>query len=177
MKDLIPRKKATIKIEISKNSKKKVSVKVSHYSNATSEMEDEERKQYLLSEGFDCQNEPIFLINLKSKIADFLQANPEKNIKDITIACYGLAFKPDIDDLRESPALAITKKLAEQGFNILAIEPNIQELPVNLPENIKLISLDDKDSADIHLILVDHKEFKEKNLKFEYLLDTKGIWA
>jgi hypothetical protein len=73
MKDLIPRKKATIKIEISKNSKKKVSVKVSHYSNATSEMEDEERKQYLLSEGFDCQNEPIFLINLKSKIADFLQ--------------------------------------------------------------------------------------------------------
>ena len=38
-----------------------------------SEMEDEERKQYLLSEGFDCQNEPIFLINLKSKIADFLQ--------------------------------------------------------------------------------------------------------
>jgi UDP-N-acetyl-D-mannosaminuronic acid dehydrogenase len=38
-------------------------------------------------------------------------------------------FKPDIDDLRESPALEITKKLAEQGLNILAIEPNIQSLP------------------------------------------------
>lgn len=114
---------------------------------------------------------------VKIKIAEFLQANPEKTIKDVTVACYGLAFKPDIDDLRESPALEITKKLAEQGLNILAIEPNIQGLPAKLPSNVKLISFDDRTQADIHLILVDHKEFK-RGLKIssEFMIDTKGIF-
>ncbi|MDO5668212.1 MAG: UDP-N-acetyl-D-mannosamine dehydrogenase [Alcaligenaceae bacterium] len=122
-------------------------------------------------------DKPEWVINqVKIKIADFLQANPDKTIKDITIACYGLAFKPDIDDLRESPALSITKKLAEQGLNILAIEPNIEELPKGMPENVKLISIDDKDSADIHLILVDHKEFKKVVFTNEQqTVDTKGI--
>lgn len=100
---------------------------------------------------------------VKVKIADFLQANPNKTIQDVTIACYGLAFKPDIDDLRESPALEITKKLAEQGLNILAIEPNIHELPAKLPENVKLISLDESDIANIKLILVRHKKFLNHN--------------
>lgn len=113
---------------------------------------------------------------VKIKIAEFLQANPEKTIKDVTVACYGLAFKPDIDDLRESPALEITKKLAEQGLNILAIEPNIDVLPANLPENVKLIDLSESQIADIHLILVDHNLFRGMNFKqFDSLIDTKGI--
>ncbi|MFK4206303.1 UDP-N-acetyl-D-mannosamine dehydrogenase [Acinetobacter junii] len=112
---------------------------------------------------------------VKIKIADFLQANPNKTIQDVTIACYGLAFKPDIDDLRESPALEITKKLAEQGLNILAIEPNIHELPAELPSNIKLIALEEHKQADIHLILVDHRQFKDMNFSFSYVVDTKGI--
>ncbi|RPE26537.1 UDP-N-acetyl-D-mannosaminuronic acid dehydrogenase [Acinetobacter sp. BIGb0102] len=113
---------------------------------------------------------------VKIKIAEFLQANPAKTIQDVTVACYGLAFKPDIDDLRESPALEITKQLAEQGLNILAIEPNIDELPVNLPSNVQLIQLEDKDKADIHLILVDHKDFKNTlSANSKYLIDTKGL--
>lgn len=114
---------------------------------------------------------------VKIKIVEFLQANPEKTIKDVTVACYGLAFKPDIDDLRESPALEITKKLAEQGLNILAIEPNISELPAKLPANVKLIDFNERENADIHLILVDHKQFK-KDLVIEskYIIDTKGIF-
>lgn len=121
-------------------------------------------------------SKPEWVIDqVKIKIADFLQANPNKTIKDVTIACYGLSFKPDIDDLRESPALDITKKLAEQGLNILAIEPNIHELPAKMPENVKLISLDERSQADIHLILVDHKEFKKLQLPLIYLIDTKGI--
>ena len=121
---------------------------------------------------------PEWVINqVKIKIAEFLQQNPEKTMKDVTVACYGLAFKPDIDDLRESPALNITKKLAEQGLNILAIEPNIHNLPNNLPSNVKLISLDDRTQADIHLILVDHKEFKAiENFKEERVIDTKGLF-
>lgn len=113
---------------------------------------------------------------VKIKIAEFLQANPAKTIKDVTVACYGLAFKPDIDDLRESPALEITKKLAEQGLNILAIEPNIHELPAKLPSNVKLIGFDQRNEADIHLILVDHKEFKNNALVgLDNVIDTKGL--
>ncbi len=96
---------------------------------------------------------------VKIKIAEFLQANPAKTIQDVTVACYGLAFKPDIDDLRESPALEITKKLAEQGLNILAVEPNINELPTNL-SNILLVSLDDAEKSDVSILLVAHKQFK-----------------
>lgn len=114
---------------------------------------------------------------VKIKIAEFLQQNPEKTIKDVTVACYGLAFKPDIDDLRESPALEITKKLAEQGLNILAIEPNIDKLPGKLPANVELIDFNQRENADIHLILVDHKKFKENSLNnLKYLVDTKGIY-
>ncbi|MDK1684851.1 UDP-N-acetyl-D-mannosamine dehydrogenase [Acinetobacter terrestris] len=122
-------------------------------------------------------SKPEWVIDqVKIKIAEFLQANPEKTIQDVTVACYGLAFKPDIDDLRESPALNITKKLAEQGLNILVIEPNIQELPAKLPSNIELITLNDHQQADIHLILVDHSCFKlSLRLNSEYIIDTRGL--
>ncbi|MDM1276175.1 UDP-N-acetyl-D-mannosamine dehydrogenase [Acinetobacter indicus] len=122
-------------------------------------------------------SKPEWVINqVKIKIAEFLQANPEKTIKDVTVACYGLAFKPDIDDLRESPALNITKKLAEQGLNILAVEPNIDKLPEGMPTNVQLIQLEEKERADIHLILVDHKEFKLGMLtSLTNIIDTKGI--
>ncbi|WP_180114397.1 UDP-N-acetyl-D-mannosamine dehydrogenase [Acinetobacter sp. YH12063] len=96
---------------------------------------------------------------VKIKIAEFLQVNPAKTIKDVTVACYGLAFKPDIDDLRESPALEITKKLAEQGLNILAIEPNVSELPKNLLGKVQLVHLDESNKADIKVVLVAHKQF------------------
>lgn len=98
---------------------------------------------------------------VKIRIAEFLQANPEKTIKDITVACYGLAFKPDIDDLRESPALEITKKLAEYGLNVLAIEPNIKELPQQLKNYISLVTLEESYEANIKVILVGHKEFRK----------------
>lgn len=121
-------------------------------------------------------SKPEWVIDqVKIKIAEFLQANPEKTIKDVTVACYGLAFKPDIDDLRESPALNITKKLAEQGLNILAIEPNIQELPKNLPENINLISMEQREKANVHLLLVAHREFKTISVKDEDVLSAVGI--
>ncbi|NUF82799.1 UDP-N-acetyl-D-mannosamine dehydrogenase, partial [Acinetobacter seifertii] len=96
-------------------------------------------------------SKPEWVIDqVKIKIADFLQSNPTKTIKDVTIACYGLAFKPDIDDLRESPALEITKKLAEQGLNILAIEPNIEKLPQTMPDNVQLTDIEAGLEADIY---------------------------
>lgn len=121
---------------------------------------------------------PEWVINkVKLAIADFLQANPTKTAKDVTIACYGLAFKPDIDDLRESPALNITKKIAAlHSGSVIAIEPNIKELPVNIT-TFELSTFNNaKNVANVHLLLVDHKEFKSQAVKSEYLIDTKGIW-
>lgn len=114
---------------------------------------------------------------VKLAIAGFLQANPTKTAKDVTVACYGLAFKPDIDDLRESPALNIAKQVEElHSGTVLAVEPNIETLPESL-EGLSLTSLEEaKDSADIHIMLVDHKEFKRTALESDYLIDTKGIW-
>ncbi|MFQ2249726.1 UDP binding domain-containing protein, partial [Aeromonas dhakensis] len=79
------------------------------------------------------------------------------------IACLGLAFKPDIDDLRESPALDITKTLANNpAYQILAVEPNIEVLPPVL-ENRNNVLLTDISSAlseaDIVIVLVKHKQF------------------
>ena len=111
-------------------------------------------------------SKPEWVIDqVKIKIAEFLQANPEKTIKDVTVACYGLAFKPDIDDLRESPALNITKKLAEQGLNILAVEPNISELPKNINSSISLVDLNDASLANVSILLVAHKQFKNISIE------------
>tara|TARA_B110000211_G_scaffold77303_1_gene90636 strand:- start:11620 stop:12882 length:1263 start_codon:yes stop_codon:yes gene_type:complete len=121
---------------------------------------------------------PQWVINkVKLAIADFLQAHPTKTAKDVTVACYGLAFKPDIDDLRESPALNITKQIAElHSGTVIAVEPNISALPSAL-NSIQLSTFDNaRENADVHLLLVDHKEFKNVMFKNDYLIDTKGIW-
>lgn len=104
---------------------------------------------------------------VKIKIAEFLQANPEKTIKDVTVACYGLAFKPDIDDLRESPAMAIVTKLSEQVNSLYVVEPNISKLPQSLENsNIVLIDLDSAKelNININIVLVGHKQFKTTDL-------------
>lgn len=113
----------------------------------------------------------------KVALADFLQENSYKTAKEVTIACYGLAFKPDIDDLRESPAMQIVKEIASFHMgNIIAVEPNIDQLPSSL-EKVELQSFDfAKSTADIHVMLVDHKEFKLESLSSAYVIDTKGIW-
>lgn len=113
----------------------------------------------------------------KLAIADFMQSNPNKTMQEVTIACYGLAFKPDIDDLRESPAMQIVKEIASlHAGKVLAVEPNIDQLPSSL-ERVELATFEvARASADIHVLLVDHKEFKAQSLHSPYLVDTKGIW-
>lgn len=96
----------------------------------------------------------------------------------------GLAFKPDIDDLRESPALEIAKRIAAQfeDTQVDVVEPNIEKLPGSLSEfdNVELKPLEKAvKSADVVLLLVDHKQFKEfdaENLNNKIVIDTKGLW-
>lgn len=112
-------------------------------------------------------NKPDWVISkVNDKVMELLTENPNKTKKDITVACYGLAFKPDIDDLRESPALSITQKLAESGLQVWAIEPNIKTLPSSLLDYGVIQSTVDKGvSADIVIHLVNHTTFKNINFK------------
>lgn len=95
--------------------------------------------------------------------------------KNPTIACLGLAFKADVDDLRESPALRIARQLKQEDLGeVIACEPNITAL-----EGMDLYSLDDAiNTADIILLLVDHKPFRalsSTDLKEKIIIDTRGV--
>jgi UDP-N-acetyl-D-mannosaminuronic acid dehydrogenase len=110
---------------------------------------------------------PTWVIGkVNDTITKYLKENPKKSAEDIKIACFGLAFKPDIDDLRESPAVEIVTKIASQYKNVLVVEPNIKELPQKLKsENIRLCAFDYAvDNSDIVLLLVEHKEFKSSKI-------------
>lgn len=99
---------------------------------------------------------------VRHAIGDFLLANPDKNARSITVACLGLAFKANIDDLRESPALNIAETLVRtlEGTTLL-VEPNISELPPGLADRLK-VDLDYAiENADILVLLVAHDSFKD----------------
>jgi UDP-N-acetyl-D-mannosaminuronic acid dehydrogenase len=77
------------------------------------------------------------------------------------VACLGLAFKPDIDDLRESPALLIATNLNSQGYDVIVVEPNIK-----CHKEFKLVSLDEAlQAADLFVILVKHRQFLAPHMK------------
>ena len=120
---------------------------------------------------------------VKLAVAEHLQANPTKTAAEVSIACFGLAFKPDIDDLRESPAMGITLALAEQfAARMLAVEPNIDSLPGKLKDaGVQLVSQEEAlASANVVVLLVDHAPFRATKPVFaagQHLIDTKGIWG
>ena len=87
------------------------------------------------------------------------------------IGCLGLAFKPDVDDLRESPALHITTELLVAGLEVLACEPNLLDHPT-----IKLHSLDEVlAEADLLVFLVAHSPFKGLDLSSHLVFDLCGV--
>jgi UDP-N-acetyl-D-mannosaminuronic acid dehydrogenase len=94
---------------------------------------------------------------IKIAVADASARNGRKP----RIACLGLSFKPDIDDLRESPAVHITEALLSKGYDVVAVEPNIdahdQFVLVSLEEALK--------TADVLAVLVKHREFLSDAVK------------
>lgn len=123
---------------------------------------------------------PLWVLDkVKLAVAEYLIANPTKTATDVSIACFGLAFKPDIDDLRESPALQIVKDIAAAHPGVtLAVEPNINSLPESLSDKVELCSFEHAlESAQIKVMLVDHKQFKNTTRPTGHILDFKGIWT
>ncbi len=100
--------------------------------------------------------------------------------KHPVIACLGLAFKADIDDLRESPAVEIVERLVEMGVgDILVVEPNVEALPDSIMDKVRFTSTKNAIvAADVVLLLVDHKEFRtipKERLHGCILIDTRGV--
>lgn len=101
------------------------------------------------------------LEKVRRAVAAFLVANPQRKREDVKLACLGLSFKPDIDDLRESPALHIVEELAGtfEG-KLLLVEPNIEELPERLRDHMKVELEFALENADVLVLLVAHREFR-----------------
>jgi UDP-N-acetyl-D-mannosaminuronic acid dehydrogenase len=97
-------------------------------------------------------------------IAEIIRIGSKANAKSggrLRVACLGLAFKPDIDDLRESPALHITEALLSLGHEVLAVEPNIRS-----HERVQLVSLESAiENADVVAILVGHRQFSQESAR------------
>jgi UDP-N-acetyl-D-mannosaminuronic acid dehydrogenase len=109
-------------------------------------------------------------------VVDHVKAKAEK-FKRPVIACLGLAFKADVDDLRESPALAIVRRLRDEAVGeLLVCEPNLRQHP-----EFALTAMEDAvAAADIVLLLVDHRPFrrlKPAQLKEKVLIDTRGLFG
>ena len=115
---------------------------------------------------------PHYVINQIREAAD--------QFKRPVIACLGLAFKADIDDLRESPALQIVTALSKENIGeLIAVEPNIKSVPKHLEGKIELVSLQEAvKKANVIVVLVDHKEFKTTDKTVfakKVVIDTRGI--
>lgn len=116
------------------------------------------------------------LEKVQAAIGCFLSANPAKTAAEVTLAVYGLAFKPNIDDLRESPAMEIARSLsATHAGPLMIVEPFIDSLPPDL-KKANLVTFDQASEADISVLLVDHTVFKNTSAPTGRKVDCRGVW-
>lgn len=117
---------------------------------------------------------PLYVVNKIEEKA--------RSLVDPVIALFGLAYKADVDDLRESPAVHIVQMLAERKIGkIMVVEPHISELPAELKlDNVTLMDFDMAlAQANLAVLLVDHSAFLHVDrdvLKDKFVIDTRGVW-
>ena len=105
------------------------------------------------------------------KIKNAAKTFEKESGRKAIIACMGLAFKPDIDDLRESPALFITRRLIEEKMDVLAVEPNIRHF-----KEFEIVKDETAiNRADIIVYLTAHKEFRGIRIFGKVVMDFCGV--
>nr|WP_298113571.1 UDP-N-acetyl-D-mannosamine dehydrogenase [uncultured Pseudomonas sp.] len=124
-------------------------------------------------------SKPGWVIDKINSLVDELSNDSGKSRDSIQIGCLGLAFKANIDDLRESPALSIVLEVARcYPGQVLAVEPYLELAPKNLQRvEVPLVDLATAMNADLLVLLVDHKVFAEQPFHIradQRLLDTRG---
>jgi len=123
---------------------------------------------------------PIFVAQkLSEMLFAYLNKNPSASMSSVKVACYGMAFKPNIDDMRESPAVDAIKAIcrAHKGITLNVVEPHLEgDLPPALSqENIVISTLEESMDADIKVVLVAHDYFKrvdELNVSSDSVLNV-----
>lgn len=119
-------------------------------------------------------SKPDFVLN---KVFDAIASLGKNNVN---LACLGITFKANVNDIRESPALKIAETLAASGkCNVIVADPQIETLPNSLKAAKKESIFDAVENADIVLLLVDHREFatiSAAQLKGKLVIDTKGFF-
>lgn len=118
------------------------------------------------------------LDKVRAAIGAFLMQSSGKTAAEVSVALYGLTFKPDIDDLRESPAIEIALHLGQElSGPLLIVEPNVDCLPHSLDGRARLVSFEQALSlAQVHVMLVDHKQFKASPAPGGQIVDARGVW-
>jgi UDP-N-acetyl-D-mannosaminuronic acid dehydrogenase len=106
-----------------------------------------------------------------------------QRFREPVIACLGLAYKANVDDVRESPALTVVTELAQRSIGrLLVADPHVAALPPALADNdeVELVDMVKAiDAADIVVLLVDHDAFrsvKQTSLRGKVVFDTRGLW-
>lgn len=134
--------------------------------------------------------DPWFIINAAPEQTPLMQAaryvndrKPSKVADDVrklaggkaVVACLGLAYKPDVDDLRESPSIAVIEKLAaDPQLELKVVEPHLQQWTMPLAGLEEAVA-----AADVVVTLTGHKAFKNLRagaLEGKKVLDVAGIW-
>ena len=110
-------------------------------------------------------------VHVRAQVAEAARAMP-----GAPITCFGLAFKPDVADLRESPALEIALGLAAAfPGRVVAVEPHVAAVP-----GLELLGLAaGLERAGIFVLLVDHAAFRavgRERLVGRFVVDTRGVW-
>ncbi|MEJ5083789.1 UDP-N-acetyl-D-mannosamine dehydrogenase [Ochrobactrum sp. MYb379] len=124
-------------------------------------------------------SKPIWVLDkVDAAITDWFKDNPTGVP---IVACFGLAFKPNIDDLRESPALDIARQLSGRNdIRLLVVEPHIETIPALLGDTQLMDVGEALATADICVLLVDHAVFKSDkrpDAARQRVIDTRGLWV
>lgn len=121
-------------------------------------------------------SKPYWVLNkIYQKIKEIKESS--NNNDKLKIAFFGISFKEDIDDIRESPSLKIIEEfILDKQADVIIVEPHINKIPDSLKSSAKLMKAEEAIKvSDINVILVNHSKFKKLKFSDMSTIDTIGL--